>query len=90
MLILDNIRRPVNKKADTYESVITAWTNALTQMEGLIKGVSQQAQGGDILLALSSWHLFPDLVVVIPRTAHISQRDPIFASGGVLKIGLDN
>jgi len=46
MLILENIQSPVNKKTDTYSSVISAWTNALIQMEGLINGVSQEAQGG--------------------------------------------
>lgn len=88
MLILDNLQLPVNQTADTYESVIKAWTNALVQMEGLVKGVAQQAQGGDILLALSSWHLYPDIIVVVPSSAHVRQHDPIFASGGVLTIGL--
>ncbi|KAA6406556.1 MAG: hypothetical protein FRX48_09611 [Lasallia pustulata] len=90
MLILDNIQLPVNQTADTYSSVMKAWTTSLVQMEGLIKGVAQQAQGGDILLALSSWHLYPDIVVVVPSSAHVRQHDPIFASGGVLTIGLFN
>ena len=88
MLILDNIQMPVNLTADTYGSVIKAWKNSLVQMEGLIKGVAQQAQGGDILLALSAWHLYPDIIVVVPCSAHVRQNDPIFASGGVLTIGL--
>lgn len=88
MLILDNVQLPVNQTADTYESVTKAWTNSLVQMEGLVKGVAQQAQGGDILLALSSWHLYPDMIVVVPTSAHVRQHDSIFASGGVLTIGL--
>ena len=90
MLILENIQSPVNKKTDTYSSVISAWTNALIQMEGLINGVSQEAQGGDIILGLSAWHLFPDLMVVAPRPTSVQQRDPIFAHCGVLTIGLVN
>ena len=51
MLILDNIPVPVNAKTDTY---------ALIQVEALVQGISQQARSGDVLLAISSWHLFPD------------------------------
>lgn len=88
MLILDNIQMPVNRTTDTYGSVMKAWTNSLAQMEGLIKGVAQQAQGGDILLALSAWHLYPDIIVVVPCSAQVCQHDSIFALGGVLTIGL--
>ena len=89
MLIIDNVRGSVNKMTDTYESVMAAWKNSLTQMEGLIEGISQQATNGDILLALTAWHLFPDMIVVVPCTTHVRQYDPIFASGGVLTIGLE-
>lgn len=88
-LIVDNVQGSVNKISDTYESVITAWKNSLTQMDGLIEGIPQQAMNGEILLALSAWHLFPDLVVVNPRTTQVYQNDHIFTSGGVLTIGLE-
>ncbi|KAI4265371.1 MAG: hypothetical protein L6R38_009471 [Xanthoria sp. 2 TBL-2021] len=88
MLIVDNVQVPVNKRIDTYESVMEALNNALTQVEALVQGISQQARSGDILLALSSWHLFPDLTVVTPSMTHVRQNDPVFGSGGVLTIGL--
>jgi hypothetical protein len=88
MLILDNIQVPVNKTRETYSSVISAWKNALVQMEGLISGVSQEAHQGDIILGLSAWHLFPDLEVVAPCPTSVRQRDTIFKHGGVLTIGL--
>ncbi|KAL8672969.1 MAG: hypothetical protein Q9168_002602 [Polycauliona sp. 1 TL-2023] len=88
MLILDNVQLPVNWKTTTYESVMEAWSNALTQMEALVQGISQQARSGDILLAVSSWHLFPDLTVVTPSITHVHQHDPAFGSGGLLTIGL--
>ncbi|KAL8960187.1 MAG: hypothetical protein Q9193_003064 [Seirophora villosa] len=88
MLIVDNIQLPVNWKTDTYESVMEAWSNALTHVEALVQGISQHARSGDILLALSSWHLYPDLTVVTPSVAHVRQSDPVFGSGGVLTIGL--
>lgn len=88
-LIIDNVQGSVNQMSDTYDSVVTAWKNSLTQMDGLIEGISQQATSGEILLALSAWHLFPDMVVVNPCTTQVDQHDQIFTSGGVLTIGLE-
>ena len=88
-LIIDNIKLPVNGKTDTYESVIEAWKNSLEQMDGLVNGISQNARHGDILLALSAWHLFPDMMVVVPTTVQVRQQDPIFSLGGMLTLGLE-
>ncbi|KAL8925654.1 MAG: hypothetical protein Q9208_003337 [Pyrenodesmia sp. 3 TL-2023] len=88
MLIIDNVQAPVNSESDTYVSVMDAWIRSLFQMEALVKGVSQKVMSGEILLALSSWHLFPDLMVVTPSVAHVRQNDPVFHLGGILTLGL--
>ncbi|KAI4121386.1 MAG: hypothetical protein LQ338_006389 [Usnochroma carphineum] len=74
MLILDNVEVPVNGNTDTYDSVMNAWTNSLVQMEALVQGISQQARTGEILLGLSSWHLYPDLTVVTTSMTHTSSN----------------
>ena len=79
-LIIDNLDAPVNKISNTYDGVIAAWKNSLSQMEGLIEGIAQQALGGDIILAISAWHLYPDISAVVPSADHAPQHDPIFAS----------
>ena len=89
MLIVDNLQMAVNHRNNTYESVIEAWKNSLVQMEALIKGISQHAQSGDILLALSAWHLFPDLSVVGSSMTLVRQNDSTFSAGGILTIGLE-
>ena len=89
MLIIDNLGKPVNKKTDTYSSVMEAWKNSLIQMEGLVKGIAQKAHRGEILLALSSWHLYPDIMVVEPSKAEVRQNDSLIAAGGVLTIGIE-
>lgn len=89
MLIIDNLQAPVNKKSDTYQSVLGAWIDSMTKMEGLIQGISQKAQSGDILLALSAWHLFPDMMIVDPCVTNVEQNDQLFVSGAVLTIGLE-
>ena len=88
-LIVDKLETSVNRISDTYDSVMAAWINSLNQMEGLIEGIAQQAQGGDIIVAISAWHLYPDMRVVVPSAVHVPQHDPIFASGGILTIGLE-
>ena len=89
MLIIDNLQMPVSRNTSTYHSVMDVWKSSMIQMEGLIKGVSQNAQSAGVLLALSAWHLFPDLSVVAPSMASVRQYDAIFNSGGVLTIELD-
>ncbi len=88
VLILDNIRQHVNSAQGTFESVIKAWQDSLTVFEALVSGVSQKAKSGEILLALSAWHLYPNLMIVEPRPKTIKQNDPLLHSCGILTIGL--
>ena len=69
-------------------SVIAAWTSALESMERLIGGMPQAVNRGPTLLALSAWHLYPDLLVVGQNMSEIHMRDPLVAAGGALTIGL--
>src|SRR2546428_785069 len=64
MLIIDNIRIPVNNKMHVYESVLQAWKTAMVTMEKLVSGMPQSVQNGEILLGLSAWHLYPDMLVL--------------------------
>ena len=41
-----------------------------------------------ILLALSAWHLFPDLSILAPHAADVRFNDHLFSKGGRLTIGL--
>ncbi|GAB1316049.1 hypothetical protein MFIFM68171_06259 [Madurella fahalii] len=44
-LIVDNLDLSVNNKPDTYDSVITAWTTAMAEMEKLLNGIPRPVQG---------------------------------------------
>jgi hypothetical protein len=90
MLILNNIDLPVTQKETTYENVLDAWTSAINGMEKLIVGQSQRTANGSLLLGLSSWHLFPDLIVLGDQTQNIQFEDQLVSYGGVLSIGLEN
>jgi hypothetical protein len=63
MLIIDNASVPVNNEPDTYSSFIKAWTAALEAVNNLVKGIPQRVQDGTALLVISSWHLYPDMIV---------------------------
>lgn len=58
-------------------------------MESLIKGAPHHISNGAILLALSAWHLYPDMFFA-GTNQHISQSDPLVSQGGLMSIGLTN
>ena len=88
-LIVDNLSIPVNMKPEAYESVINAWSSAMIQMEKLLGGVPLQVHSGDILLALLSWHLYPDMKYLAKEERHIEQHDPLLEGRGILTLGLE-
>ncbi|PQE07534.1 hypothetical protein CJF30_00007275 [Rutstroemia sp. NJR-2017a BBW] len=90
MLILNNAGIPVNNTADIYRSVMKAWTAALEAMNSLVKGMPQRVQDGAALLAFSSWHLYPDMVVYGDTCVEVKQKDPIFATTALLTLGLQD
>ncbi|TGJ84173.1 hypothetical protein E0Z10_g4603 [Xylaria hypoxylon] len=77
MLVLNNIRVPVNTNNDTFDSVIEAWTTALTAVDHLVQGIPQRITNGATLLAISSWHLYPDMHILASEVKSISQRDEL-------------
>ncbi|GKT84995.1 LOW QUALITY PROTEIN: uncharacterised protein [Colletotrichum tofieldiae] len=77
MLIISNVRLPVNSKKDSYESVIEAWVSGMIAVDRLIQGIPQRVQNGAILLAMSSWHLYPDMEVLLEEVKHIKQHDEL-------------
>lgn len=88
-LIIDNISLPVWTGGNVYSAILEAWTNALETMESLIKGAPHHISNGAILLALSAWHLYPDMFFA-GTNQHISQSDPLVSQGGLMSIGLTN
>ncbi|KAI2462746.1 hypothetical protein F4781DRAFT_184384 [Annulohypoxylon bovei var. microspora] len=88
-LIVDNLSLPVNAKPDTYESVMGAWSSAMVQMERLLNGVPLQAHSGDVLLALLSWHIYPDMLYLSKEDQYIKQNDVLIEGRGILTLGLE-
>ncbi|KAI0555611.1 hypothetical protein F4679DRAFT_524444 [Xylaria curta] len=89
MIILKNIRIQVNTKKDTFDSVIEALTTALTAMDRLVQGIPQRITNGATLLAISSWHLYPDMCVIASEVKSISQGDELMV-GATLTLSAAN
>lgn len=88
MLILKNLEIPVNDGRSTYQKVVNAWKDAMKGLENLLCGMPHEISDGAILLALSAWHLYPDLVVLSNETKTVSFKDALFPAGGVVTVGL--
>lgn len=89
MLIIANVNIPINKDMEVLSSVLTAWKLALDSMERIISGMPQAANIGATLLGLSSWHIYPNLLVIGKETTQVQLNDPLVSPGGVITVGLE-
>ena len=89
MLVVNNLQLPVSNNINVYQSVIESSRIALLSMEKLLTGQPQRAQNGAFLLGLSSWHLYPEMVVHGAVTQKIDQKDDLFPPGSVVALGLE-
>ncbi|KAI6082499.1 hypothetical protein F4821DRAFT_214564 [Hypoxylon rubiginosum] len=89
-LILKNVNLPVSVGARLYSDVIRAWTQAMNGVERLLGGEPQSVTDGAILLAISAWHLYPNLLVLGGQTTKVDFSDPVMKPSGVLTIGITN
>lgn len=89
MLIINNLSLNVDSDNEpVYHSVISVWRRAMVAMEKLVDGIGQSVESGAVLLGLSAWHLYPDLLVLGSKTREIYQKDTLVGQGGLLTIGL--
>ncbi|KAI8955119.1 hypothetical protein F4801DRAFT_529707 [Xylaria longipes] len=86
--IISNTVLPVNTRPTLYQSVMHAWKRAMELTNDLIAGQPQSIPDGSVLLGLSAWHLYPDMVVLRESPTPIIQDDRLVSSGGLLTIGL--
>lgn len=86
-LLVDNAEIPVNQASSAYRSVMDAWTTALSTIEKLLEGVPQSINDGAVILALTSWHIFPDMFVIGAGSNIIHQNDPLYPNGTVITLG---
>jgi hypothetical protein len=86
--LLKDLHLAVSEQTNVYPSVIEAWKNALKMMEDLICGRPQAVQDGSVILGLSAWHLYPNLVVFGAQNFSVNMDDNLVNPAGELSIGL--
>ncbi|KAI0538353.1 hypothetical protein GGR58DRAFT_501346 [Xylaria digitata] len=92
LLIANNIDIPINNETQTYDSIVVAWTTALEAMDKLIGGQPLAVKNGAVLLAISAWHIYPDMVVFSGKDSgkSIDMKDPLVHQAGVISLGLSD
>lgn len=88
-LIMKNVMTPFIDPGSTYDKVTQAWVRSLNVMEGLIKNVPQQVPDRAVLIAISAWHLYPDLLVCQEKITKVTMSDPLLPPTSVLTLGLE-
>ncbi|KAK2591430.1 hypothetical protein QQS21_010870 [Conoideocrella luteorostrata] len=82
----DEAGKPVNMSLNTYDNVINAWKDAMESMDSLIRGIPQRVRTGAVILAISSWHLYPDICILSRGPNVIHQHDTLVRGSGILTI----
>ncbi|KXX82410.1 hypothetical protein MMYC01_201361 [Madurella mycetomatis] len=85
----DHAGMPVNMTSDTYESAMQAWQDAMTSMNSLVQGIPQKVRNGAVILAMTSWHLYPNLCVLSKGPEIIRQGDDQINSSGILTVDVE-
>ncbi|KAI0105403.1 hypothetical protein F4776DRAFT_647364 [Hypoxylon sp. NC0597] len=88
-LIVENINIPFTAPGSTYCKVLSTWTRSMQVLNSLLNNLPQQASDRAILLAISSWHLFPTLLVFQNKATNVNLHDPLFPASGILSLGLE-
>lgn len=89
LLYSDEAGMPVNSSTDPYDSVITAWKDAMFSIDSLIQGIPQRVRNGAVLLAINSWHLYPDLCILSRGPDVIHQKDSLILGSGILTVDVE-
>ncbi|KAK4116767.1 hypothetical protein N656DRAFT_765665 [Canariomyces notabilis] len=88
-LIVKNISLPVlGGGASLYSEVISVWKHAMAGLERFLGGEPQSVTNGGILLAISSWHLYPNLVVLGDPVKTVDTKDSLLKGAGVITVGM--
>jgi hypothetical protein len=60
----------------------------MTTMNKLMSGMRHSVQNESILLELSSWHLYPNIIILDKVITEAKQSDSLIAPGGIVTIEL--
>lgn len=88
-LIMKNVKTPFVDPGSTFEKVTRGWIRAMKVLEDLLQNTPQQVPDRAVLMAISAWHLYPDLLVCQEKTTKVTLKDPLFPQAAILTLGLE-
>lgn len=89
-LILDNVKLPpFVDRGSTYEKITEAWFRSMEVLEALLRNEQRVAYDHVTLISISSWHLYPDLLIFQEETKKIPFTDHLFPGSAVLSLGIE-
>ncbi|KAI3333568.1 hypothetical protein F4824DRAFT_490763 [Ustulina deusta] len=93
LLIAQNVNVAIHDQDKSlYANIIHVWKTALSAMEGLILGRPHVVRDAPVLLGLSAWHIFPDMVVFDGQSGSttVQMKDALIKEGGILSLGFSD
>lgn len=92
-LIFKNLNLAVNNEAQLYSSVMHAWTTGMQMLDKILSGTPVDVRDGALLLAMSSWHVYPDMMIYgLQGKEHcrteVIMGDTLVSAGGTVTLGL--
>ncbi|KAI0816715.1 hypothetical protein GGR55DRAFT_674908 [Xylaria sp. FL0064] len=93
LLIAQNVNVAIRDQGQSlYSNIIHVWRTALSAMEGLILGRPHVVRNAPVLLGLSAWHIFPDMVVFDGHSGSttVHMKDALIKEGGILSLGFSD
>ncbi|KAH7171283.1 hypothetical protein EDB81DRAFT_194724 [Dactylonectria macrodidyma] len=88
-LIMNNVKTPFVDPGSTFEKVTRGWIRSMKVLEDLLRNVPQEVPDRAVLMAISAWHLYPDLLACQDKTIKVTLRDPLFPQAAILTLGLE-
>lgn len=89
MLIVKNISLSTGSNKSPAINVIAAWDLAMRTMETHLEGISQQVSDGAVLFAISSWHMYPNLIHFGRTAQNVTFSDMLFTKPATMTLGLN-
>ncbi|KAJ4311199.1 hypothetical protein N0V84_010561 [Fusarium piperis] len=88
-LIMKNVKTPFVDPGSTFEKVTRGWIRSMKVLDDLLQNVPQEVPDRAVLMAISAWHLYPDLLVCQDKTTKVTLGDPLFPQAAILTLGLE-
>lgn len=87
--VLQSLGIPVDTNIDVYTSVMRVWNLAMSTVNSLIRGMPHSVNGA-VLIAISAWHIYPDIDVFGDHNKSFTFNDQLVQRGGCLTVGLED